>query len=358
MEIGGDVRRVGRSLGRSGESMHFDNLSILSVRHVDAPHRVTSAEIQAELGETMDRLGLPRNLLESLAGIEERRFWDVDTEPSDAATLAAERVLEDSGIDRGHIGALINTSVCRDYVEPSTACLVHGSLKLPPTCTNMDVGNACLAFLNGIEIVGNMIEREQIDYGLIVDGESSRFLTESTIARLKQPGTDMKTFREEFASLTTGSGAVAMLLARSDLAPEGHRFRGTVSLAATEHNRLCLGQVDRGVTDTKGLLVAGIELSQRTWSNAQQILGFTEADVDQYCMHQVSRRHAEQLAHDLHVDLDKALLIVDKFGNIGPASVPIVMSKALDAGRIQSGDRVVLAGIGSGLNCTVGEVIW
>ena len=338
--------------------MNFENLSIVSVRHVDAPHRVTSAEIQAELAETMQRLGLPPNLLESLAGIHERRFWNEQTEPSDAATLAAEVVLEDADLDRSRLGVLINTSVCRDYIEPSTACLVHGNLKLPATCMNMDVGNACLAFLNGMEIVGNMIERGQIDYGMIVDGESSRFLIESTVARLKRPETDMTTFREEFASLTTGSGAVAMLLARSDLAPDGHRFRGTYSLASTEHNRLCLGQLDRVVTDTKGLLVAGIELSRKTWTQAQEHLGFGEADVDEFCIHQVSQRHAEQLAANLEVDPEKALLIVGQFGNIGPASVPIVMSKALDLGRMQRGDRVVLAGIGSGLNCTVGEVIW
>jgi 3-oxoacyl-[acyl-carrier-protein] synthase III len=319
---------------------------------------VTSAEIQSELAETMARIGLPPNLLESLAGIHERRFWNEQTQPSDAATLAAELAREDAGRDRSRLGLLINTYGCRDYIEPSTACLVHGNLKLSDTCMNMDVGNACLAFLNGMEIVGNMIERGQIDYGMIVDGESSRFLTESTIARLKRPETDMKTFREEFASLTTGSGAVAMLLARSDLARDGHRFRGTYSLAATQHNRLCLGQVDRGVTDTKGLLVAGIELSQRTWSQAQEHLGFGESDVDEYCLHQVSQRHAEQLAASLDVDLEKALLIVGQFGNIGPASVPIVMSKAQDLGRIQRGDRVILAGIGSGLNCTVGEVIW
>ena len=38
--------------------MNFENTSIVSVRHVDAPHVVTSAEIQAELSETMGRLGL------------------------------------------------------------------------------------------------------------------------------------------------------------------------------------------------------------------------------------------------------------------------------------------------------------
>lgn len=338
--------------------MNFENLSILTVRHVDAPHRITSAEIQSELSETMGRLGMPPNLLEAIAGIHERRFWNEQTKPSDAATMAAEVALEEADLDRSKLGILINTSVCRDFIEPSTACLVQGNLKLSDQCMNLDVGNACLAFLNGMEIVGNMIERGQIDYGMIVDAESSRFLVESTIDRLKRPETTSEVFREEFASLTTGSGAVAMILARSDLAPNGHRFRGTFSRAATEHNRLCLGQPERGVTDTKGLLAAGVELSKRTWAGAQEHLGFNEDEVDEYCIHQVSQRHAEQLASNLKIDLEKALLIVDRFGNIGPASVPIVLSKAVDLGRIQKDDRVVLAGIGSGLNCTVGEVIW
>ena len=37
---------------------------------------------------------------------------------------------------------------------------------------------------------------------------------------------------------------------------------------------------------------------------------------------------------------------------------PMVLSMAVDQGRIKDGDRVVLAGIGSGINCMVGEVIW
>ncbi len=338
--------------------MEFEKVSIVSVRHVDAPHRVTSAEIQDRLALTMERLGVRSDLLESLVGIRERRFWDEGFEPSDAATLAARAVFDETGLDPAKLGTLINTSVCRDYIEPSTACLVHGNLKLPATCANMDLGNACLAFFNGMEIVGNMIERGQIDYGMVVNAESARFLTESTIARLQRPSTDKKTFYEEFASLTTGSGAVAMLLANSDLVPDSHRFKGTVNLAATEHNQLCRGQLERGWTDTKGLMIAGIELSERTWTKAQEELGFSGADVDQYCLHQVSTVHAHQLAASLGVDIEKALLIVREYGNVGPASVPMVLSMALDQGRIRDGDRIVLAGIGSGLNCMVGEVIW
>ena len=164
--------------------MNFENLSIMSVRHVDAPQIVTSSEIQTELCDTMERLGLPPNLLEGIAGIHERRYWNEQTLPSDAATMAAEVALEEADLDRARLGMLINTSVCRDFIEPSTACLVHGNLKLPDTCMNLDVGNACLAFFNGMEVVGNMIELGQIDYGMVVDGESSRFLIESTIERL------------------------------------------------------------------------------------------------------------------------------------------------------------------------------
>ena len=54
----------------------------------------------------------------------------------------------------------------------------------------------------------------------------------------------------------------------------------------------------------------------------------------------------------------KAHLTFPEFGNIGPASVPYTFSKMLEEGLIQSGDRVGLMGIGSGLNCSMAEVVW
>ncbi len=338
--------------------MRFENVSIVCVGHVDAPQRISSADIEAELAGTLDRLGMPRDILQALTGVRARRFWEPGFLPSQAATLAAESALQKSGIDRAKIGILVNTSVCRDYVEPSVACFVHHNLGLGSACLNFDLANACLGFLDGMQVVGNMIERGQVDYGLVVDGEGSRFVVEQTIARLAQPSCDMAMFREQFATLTVGSGAAAMILAHSRLAPSGHAFLGGVSVAATEHNRLCVGQLDCGMTDSRNLLHHGVELAKRTWQKAQDALGWSTESVDSFALHQVSDAHTTTLASVLGFDRSKAYLIYPELGNVGPASVPIVLSKAEQAGTLRAGDRVVLAGIGSGLNATAAGVLW
>ena len=56
------------------------------------------------------------------------------------------------------IGLMVNTSVGRRYLEPSTAVAVHDALGLPTSCQNFDVTNACLGFVNGMEIAAAMID--------------------------------------------------------------------------------------------------------------------------------------------------------------------------------------------------------
>jgi len=269
--------------------MKFKNVVIQSLAAVEPPIRVTSREIEVRLKPTLARLGVRDDLLEEVSGIGARRFWEQGTSPSDAATLAAEKVLDDAGIDRQKIGLIINTSVCRDYLEPSTACIVHGNLGLSESCLNFDVGNACLAFMNGMDIAARMIERTEVEYALIVDGESSRPITEATIERMLGPDVTPDQFRAEFASLTLGSGAAAMLMARRELAPEGHRYLGSVSRAATEFNNLCRGQMDRMVTDTRVLLSEGLKLAAKTFQAARTALGWVVGELDQFVIHQVSK---------------------------------------------------------------------
>ena len=64
------------------------------------------------------------------------------------------------------------------------------------------------------------------------------------------------------------------------------------------------------------------------------------------------------VAVKLGIDPKKVMTIFNEHGNIGPASVPIVLSKLKEMGRLKKGDRVALLGIGSGLNCSMAEVEW
>ena len=338
--------------------MQFKNVVIQSLAEVDAPIRLTSAEIGERLRPTMERLGIRPDLLEEISGIGARRVWENGMQPSDAATLAARKAIDEAGIESDRIGVLINTSVCRDYLEPSTACLVHGNLGLHESCLNFDIGNACLAFLNGMDIAARMIERNEVDYALIVDGESSGPITEATIQRLSQPDVEEEQFRAEFASLTLGSGAAAMVMSHRDLAPRGHSYLGSVTRAATQFNKLCYGQMDRMVTDTRVLLTEGLKLATRTFAAARERLGWVVNELDQYIIHQVSKAHTEALMKLLGLDPEKVHRIYPELGNIGPASVPIALAKAVSVGKVRRGDRVALLGIGSGLNCSMAEIVW
>jgi 3-oxoacyl-[acyl-carrier-protein] synthase III len=338
--------------------MKYEQVSVASVASVDAPHRITSTWMEEQLAPTMQRLGIRPNLLESLSGITARRWWDPETSYSDAATLAAKKAIQEADIDPMQIGILINTSVCRDYVEPSTACLVHGNLELHPGCMNFDLGNACLGFINGMDVAANMIERGQIDYAIIVDGEGSRYVQTETMKRLLLPECTEPEFRQAFATLTLGSGAAAMVLGRSDLVPQGHRYVGSVNLAATQHSRLCYAQTDNMWTDTKALLIGGLQLAGKTWGYAHEGLGWSPDALDQFVIHQVSKVHTEQLAALCKLPMDRIYRLFPEFGNIGPAGLPVVLSKVAEEGRLSAGQRVALMGIGSGLNCTMGEIVW
>lgn len=338
--------------------MLFQHVAIAGLAHIDAPRQLTSAEINARLKPTLDRLGIKANVLEDIAGIHSRRLWDDGVEASDAATLAGVKALADAGIDPSRIGLLVNTSVSRDYLEPSTASIVCGNLGLSDTCQNFDIANACLAFLNGMDIASRMIERGEIDYALIVDGETANLAYEKTLARMASPDLTEDEFRNEMATLTLGCGAAGMVLARAELAPGAPRYRGGVTRAATQWNGLCRGNLDRMVTDTKMLLIEGMKLATKTFVAAKLALGWVVEEVDEFVIHQVSKVHTQAMVEAFGIDPKKVLTIFGEHGNIGPASVPIVLSKLREMGRLKKGDRVALLGIGSGLNCSMAEVVW
>ena len=338
--------------------MIFKNVSIAGLAHVDAPHTLTSDEINERLKPTMQRLGIKTDVLNDIVGVHERRLWDDETQASDAATMAAKKALADAGVDAGKVGLLVNTSVSRDFLEPSTASIVCGNLGVSDFCQTFDVANACLAFINGMDIAARMIEHGDIDYALVVDGETANLAYNKTLDRLSSPEATAEQFRNELATLTLGCGAAAMVLCRRELAPEAPSYKGGVTRSATEWNTLCPGNLDRMVTDTKMLLIEGMKLAQKTFVAARQALGWAADELDQFVMHQVSQVHTKAFITAFNIDPKKVLTIFGEHGNIGPASVPIVLSKLKELGKLKKGDRIALLGIGSGLNCSMAEVVW
>jgi acyl-CoA:acyl-CoA alkyltransferase len=335
--------------------MTHRNVGVLSVEAIEAPEIVTSAWIDEQLAETYERTGLKPGTLAELAGIEERRWWPVGVTFDQAAAMAGRAALDAAGIDPGRVGMLISTSVCKHHLEPSVACAVHHQLQLASSCLNFDVGNACLGFINGMQIAAAAIDSGAIDYALIVDGEGSRYTQETTIARLQQPDTEAADIFAEFASLTLGSGAAAAVLCRLDEHPEAHRLVGGVARAGTQHHELCVGDLDRMTTDTHGLLVAGLDLGEAAWKHSGHEFDW-EVGMDWYIVHQVSQVHTRLMTERLGIDPDRVPLTFPRYGNVGPAAIPITLASVAD--RIEVGDRVLCMGIGSGLNTSFTEIVW
>jgi acyl-CoA:acyl-CoA alkyltransferase len=335
-------------------TFRYTGTAVLSVCGVDAPHVVTSDELDERLAGTYRRVGLRPGLLKSLAGVVERRWWPKDVTFSDAAAMAGAKALAEAGVDPGQVGLLIDTSVSRAHLEPSAACAVHHALGLPTTCLNFDLANACLGFLNGMQLAAVMIDAGRVDYALVVDGEGARHTHEVTLNRLARPEATKEDVLDQFATLTLGSGAAAMVLGRSDRHPEGHRFLGGVLRAATEHHELCIGDLETMTTDTKGLLDAGMAISRAMWDDAKA--EFDWAHMDRYIAHQVSQVHTAAMCRTLGIDSDRVPRSFPTRGNMGPASIPFTLATQVDS--LQTGDRVLLMGVGSGLNGCCAEVVW
>jgi 3-oxoacyl-[acyl-carrier-protein] synthase-3 len=130
---------------------------------------------------------------------------------------------------------------------------------------------------------------------------------------------------------------------------------GGVSRAGTEHHTLCVGDLDKMTTDTKSLLDAGLDLAQATWKDAAADFDWANG-MDRYIIHQISAVHTRLTCERLSIDPALVPLTFPKYGNTGPASVPITLASVQD--ELSAGDRVLCMGIGSGLNTSFTEIMW
>jgi 3-oxoacyl-[acyl-carrier-protein] synthase-3 len=341
--------------------MHFRRVCLESFGFTLPDEFVTPAHIEERLEPLYRRLRLPEGRLELMTGIRERRFFPPGTRPSTVSIESAQKAITASGIDPRYFGALVHGSVCRDYLEPATACRVHHGLGLPGEALIYDVSNACLGLLTGMIQVANMIELGQIRAGIVVGTESGRDLVENTIARLNADVTlTRESIKDSIASLTIGSASVAIVLSDEELSRAGNRLTGAAVYCDTSHHELCRS---RGLetmmdTDSEMLMRQGIATGVETFRRFLGVAGWEPEEIHRTFCHQVGAAHRKLMLESLGLNPANDFATLETLGNTGAAALPVTMALGIEQGQLQTGDRVAMLGIGSGINCQMLSVEW
>jgi 3-oxoacyl-[acyl-carrier-protein] synthase-3 len=351
----------------------YERVRIDALGYELAPVVVTSAEIEDRLAPLYRSLRIQPGQLESITGIVERRFWEEGDTLSRGAAAAALAALQRSSIRSTDLGVVVYTGVCREEFEPATACHVAATLEeaghpVAPDAAVFDLSNACLGVLNGVLDVANRIELGQVRAGMVVSCESAREIVDQAVMRMLAER-DMGRFRASLATLTGGSGAVAVILTERNGAPgPERRLVGAVTASEPRHHDLCRWgmEPDRGgvtsvhgeplyrqfmTTDSTAVLKHGVQLGRRTWACFLEELGWSSDSVDRTVCHQVGRAHRDAILLALDIPTHKDYVAYEHLGNTGTVALPLAAALAEEREELAAGQRVAWLGIGSGLNC-------
>lgn len=392
--------------------MRYSRVHIESIGYELAPVVVSTAELESRLAPMYETMGMAQGQLELLTGISERRWWEPNFPISQGAADAGRKALAAADVSPDEIDVLIYAGVCRENFEPATACSVAHQLKINPDAAIYDISNACLGVLNGVVDIANRIELGQARAGLVVSAETSREINESTIDRMVRTKS-RELFVESVATLTGGSGAVAVLVVSSEFSREKRRkLLGGVVKNESKHHHLCrwgfqsilpaavgtvgkvLGSnagalVQKGIDRTHDLALSatallkqgidlglrhvkipfmethagevlkhGVELGHRTWNAFLTKLGWRPDHLDKVICHQVGSGHRDAVLKALGIPLEKDYSTYPFLGNMGTVSLPLTAALAEEREFLTPGDRVGWLGIGSGLNCLMLGLEW
>ena len=374
--------------------MKYNQVHIESIGYELPPVVVSTAELEARLAPVYKALKMIPGQLELLTGINERRWWEPGYPVSRGAAAAAKKALIAGNLEASDIDVLIYAGVCREAFEPATACAVAHELKINPDAAVFDLSNACLGVLNGIVDIANRIELGQARAGLVVSAETAREINENVIDRMVH-FKSVEMFRESIATLTGGSGAVAVLVVSAELSSEKRRkLVGGITQNAPEYHSLCrwgmksllpatvhtvekvLGQqagtlvqrsIDFGLrhvmvpfmeTHAGEVLKYGVDLGMRTWKKFLGKFGWKTDHFDKVICHQVGASHRDAMLKAFGIPAEKNFSTFEFLGNMGTVSLPLTAALAEERDFLQPGDNVGFLGIGSGLNCLMLGIEW
>lgn len=313
------------------------------------PDRVVTNEEIAELVPDATAEWILRK-----TGIVTRRWARQDEATSDLAAVAATRALDSAGVRPDRVSYLVLSTSTGDFPQPPTACLVQELIGAHGAAC-FDVNAVCAGFVYGLELARSLVAAKPGALALVIGADVySRILD----------------FSDRRTSVLLGDGAGAALVgevgnggivdvdlssygAAQDLIKVlagGSRVPATAQTVADgQHHFTMQG---RGVRD---FVMDNLPpLLDKLVTKA----GLSLADVDCFVPHQANGVLLRELAERSGLGAAHTHLTVDRYGNLGSASVPVALDDAVRTGKIAAGDLVLLAGFGGGMSVGTGLLRW
>ncbi|HXP95947.1 MAG TPA: beta-ketoacyl-ACP synthase III [Telmatospirillum sp.] len=300
------------------------------------PERVLTNEEISKKVDTTDAWIVERS------GIHQRHIADPEQSTSDLAIAAAQRALANAGLTGNDIDLIVLATATPDNTFPSTATRVQAALGMTKGVA-FDVQAVCSGFIFALSVADNFIKSGHVRTALVIGAECfSRILD----------------WEDRSTCVLFGDGAGAVVV-QAGQAGGDNRDTGILSTHIHSDGRhYDLLYVDGGpsTTQTVGhLRMSGREVFRHAVTNLASVVhealdanGLTPVDLDWIVPHQANKRIIEGTARKLGLSLDKVVVTVDRHANTSAASVPLALAEAVEDGRIQSGQLVLLEAMGGG----------
>ena len=281
-------------------------------------------------------------------GIESRHIAKEESCVSLAAG-AAKRALESANMTADAIDLLLVSTISSEYVMPCAACEVQAAIGADKAVC-FDLNDACSGFILAYSTAVSGIEAGLYQTALVIGSECMSHLI---------------SWKDRSTCILFGDGAGAVILKASDrrsYLPVAHsdgrqkaalmmrsRHDGGRDFLAAEYDLQMDGQAVFKFAVRKVPEVI-LEVLEKNHLRLE--------DIRYFLLHQANRRIIEAVARRLGIAVEKFPMNVAHCGNTSSASIPILLDELNHEGKLQRGDRLVLAGFGAGLTWGATVVEW
>jgi 3-oxoacyl-[acyl-carrier-protein] synthase-3 len=311
---------------------------ILGTGHSYPQGILTNADLEKIVDTTDD-------WITTRTGIKQRRKAAPGEYTSQFAAQASREALERAGIDPMEIDLILCATVTPDQILPSTACLIQAQLGAHKAAA-MDIVAACSGFLYGLSLADAMIRGGQVKNVLVIGAEIlTRYVdyTDRATCVLFGDGAGAAV-----VGPTEGDRGILAVKIRSDGRYEEQLYApGGGTKGGFTAETIARGDHFFKMKGNEVFKVAVRSMSEISKDVLCQANLKTE-DVDLFIPHQANQRITDAVSNMLGVDQSQVYSNIAMHGNTSSASIPIGLDECVEAGRVKTGDVVLLASFGGG----------